>query len=266
VLGRINLTVIHDANPWLIPDNYSVPFRLAYYVLVPLGIRRSRAWVTVSQYSAAELLARRIADRPPDALIGNGSNHMRALSGTNSTLARSALPFPFIFALGSRSRNKNLGLIRSLAPMLAGIGISVIIAGDPVSRVFTGKHSVQQSNVVQLGHVCDEDLAFLFRNCLCFVFPSYFEGFGVPPLEAMAVGAPVISSNTSSLPDVLGDAPLYCPPDQPAAWLEAIIALARDSNLRTEIVSRGFTQAGRYDWQLSAERLTQLARRLCSFQ
>jgi glycosyltransferase involved in cell wall biosynthesis len=262
LLGRTNLTVVHDANAWLIPDNYSLPFRLAYYALVPLGIRRSRAWVTVSQYSADQLLARRIANRPPDAIIGSGSDHVRALSGRRSILAQSGLPHPFVFALGSLSRNKNVDLVRSLAPALGAKGISIVIAGDPGSRIFTKQNCEQQRNIMQLGRVHAEDLAFLFRNCLCFLFPSYFEGFGIPPIEAMALGAPVVSSNTSSLPEILGDAALYCSPDNASVWIEAITRLTCDSNFRAALISRGLTQASKYEWCLSAERLLQLVRQL----
>ena len=260
LLGNRNVTVVHDANVWLIPDNYSRAFRLAYHVLLPLGIRRSKIWVTVSQYSAKQLLDRKIADRPPDAIIGSGSDHILAIAGAASDRVQTGLPPRYAFALGSQSRNKNTELVRSLAPALASKGISVVIAGDARSRVFTAQTANQQSNVIELGRVDDADLAFLLRNCVCFLFPSYFEGFGIPPLEAMAMGAPVVSSNTSSLPEILGDAPLYCSPDQPAAWIEAITRVANNKELRDDLVARSAKHATQYRWGTSVQRLLAVIR------
>lgn len=259
ILGRRNLTVVHDANVWLIPENYSPIFRLAYRSLIPIGIRRSAAWVTVSQYSADQLVKRHIANRPPDAIVGNGADHMHAADGNRPV---PKLPIPFVFALGSRSRNKNIDMIRSLSAPLQDKGISVVIAGDAKNKIFADERVDRHPNVIELGRIDDDDLAHLFRNCLCFLFPSYFEGFGVPPIEAMALGAPVISSNTSSLPEILGDAALYCPPNKPSLWIEAIMRLFSDSDLRTVLVSNGQRQASKYRWRLSAERLIQLVRPL----
>jgi len=260
VLGRRNLTVVHDANVWLIPDNYSSMFRAVYHILIPLGIRRSRVWITVSQYSADQLLARHLANRPPYAIIGNGSDHMSPTSADSSELRQASLPLPFVFALGSRSRNKNIDLIRSMAPGLKAKGISIVIAGDAKTRVFTEQEAAQAINIIELGRVSDSDLAYLFRTCLCFVFPSFFEGFGIPPLEAMAMGAPVISSNTSSLPEILGDAALYCDPGNLSSWVEAVTQLATDKSLRADLISKGTTQAAKYQWKNPALRLVEAAR------
>jgi glycosyltransferase involved in cell wall biosynthesis len=262
LLGRNNLTVVHDANVWLMPDNYSRAFRAVYKILLPLGIRRSRAWVTVSNYSADQLLKRRIAHRPPDAIIGNGSDHILALSGETSEMARIALPRPYALALGSRSRNKNIEMIRLLAPQLAAAGISIVIAGDIGSNIFTKQEAMPQSNIVELGRVTDNDLVYLMRNCLCFVFPSFFEGFGIPPLEAMVLGAPVVSSNTASMPEILRDAALYCPPDTPDAWIATILRLAADAPLRSALIARGRERAAKYVWKTSAVHFMDLARQL----
>jgi glycosyltransferase involved in cell wall biosynthesis len=262
LLGRRNLTVVHDANVWLMPENYSFAFRSTYRFLVPLGIRSSKAWVTVTRYSADQLLTRRIADRPPNAIIANGVGHIIAASSDGPTGLPSDLPSCFVFALGSQSRNKNTALVRSLATALAGKGISIVIAGDAQSKVFTNEASDHPTNLIELGRVSDQALAYLFRNCLCFVFPSFYEGFGIPPLEAMALGAPVISSGTSSLPEVLGDAALYCSPGDPGAWIQAITKLRGDNDLRANLVSRGAKQAAKYDWRVSAERLLKLIRQV----
>jgi glycosyltransferase involved in cell wall biosynthesis len=262
LLGRNNLTVVHDANVWLMPDNYSRTFRAIYHLLLPLGIRRSRMWVTVSKYSADQLLNRHIADRPPNAIVGNGSDHMHGLDVRRSKFASAALPRPFVFALGSRSRAKNIDLVRSIAGNLSASGISTVIAGDANARIFTAQAATAENNVIDVGRVNDEDLAYLLQNCLCLLFPSHFEGFGIPPIEAMAMGAPVISSSTASMPEVLGDAALYCAPHDRSAWIAAVLRMAGDAELRSELIERGRAQATKHTWKASALRLLELARQM----
>jgi glycosyltransferase involved in cell wall biosynthesis len=262
LLAPRNLTVVHDANVWLIRDNYSLAFRTANHVLLPLGIRRSRIWATVSQYSADQLVRLRIANRPPAAIIGSGSDHMGEFDGAPSNIAHDDLPRCYVFALGSRSRNKNVNLIYSLAPDLEKLRISIVVAGDTESKIFTQQGGIKQKNVFELGRVTDADLAYLYRNCLCFLFPSFFEGFGIPPIEAMAMGAPVVSSNTSSLPEILGAAALYCPPDDRSAWIATITELLENRGLRLRLVAQGLAQASNYKWKSTAKNLLQLSRQL----
>ena len=265
LLGRNNLTVVHDANVWLAPDNYSRAFRTAYHALLPAGIRRSSAWVTLSKYSAERLLALRIADRPPTAIIGSGADHMSVPDGARSKYAALEPAKPYVFALGSRSRSKNLDLIRSLAPELGAKSIRIIVAGDSNTKVFSRRESgCDKNNVIDLGRVDDDDLVYLLKNCLCFVFPSYHEGFGIPPIEAMAVGAPVISSNAASMPEVLGEAALYCEPDHRSAWIAAVLRLNDDPALRADLIERGHSQAAKYRWQDSALRFLNLADQMLS--
>ena len=262
LLGRNNLTVVHDANVWLAPDNYSRAFRTIYNVLLPAGIRRSQVWLTVSAYSAEQLVRLRVADRPPDAIVGNGADHILAHDWRRSKFAAADLAKPFVFALGSRSRAKNIALVRSLSPELRANGIGVVIAGDSNARVFGAGAQPSDHGVVDLGRVNDDDLAYLMRHCLCFLFPSFIEGFGIPPLEAMALGAPVISSNTASMPEVLGNAALYCAPDDRPAWIAAVLRLNDDADLRAELLERGRAQAAHYTWRQSALRLLDVTGRM----
>ena len=98
-------------------------------------------------------------------------------------------------------------------------------------------------NVKHLGRVHDNDLAFLYQNALCLAFPSRAEGFGLPVLEAMALGCPVVSSNAASLPEVCGDAALYAPPSNPSAWLDAIGQIAGEPTLRRRLADAGHKRA-----------------------
>jgi glycosyltransferase involved in cell wall biosynthesis len=99
----------------------------------------------------------------------------------------------------------------------------------------------------------DEELAALLRDSLCLAFPSLAEGFGIPPLEAMALGCPVVASDRASLPEVCGDAALYASATDPEAWHSSFIRLHCDAKLRADLISRGEARARRFSWRASAE-------------
>jgi glycosyltransferase involved in cell wall biosynthesis len=105
-----------------------------------------------------------------------------------------------------------------------------------------------------LGHVPDADLPSLMNGAVAFVYPSLYEGFGLPPLEAMACGTPVITSNRSSLPEVVGDAALVVDPDDRAALADAMARLVSDAALREDLGARGLEHARRYSWDETARR------------
>ncbi len=104
-----------------------------------------------------------------------------------------------------------------------------------------------------LGFVTDDDLAALYRNALCFAFPSLTEGFGLPALEAMALGCPVIASNCASMPEVCGSAALYADPKSPRDWLDQIKRLHADQDLAASLRAEGCRQAARFSWTKSAQ-------------
>ena len=260
LFGTRNITCVHDANVYLIPDNFSWRFRMAYRILLPLVIRRSQKWATVSHYSADQLAHFGVSDRAPDAIIWNGCEHILRLNQSDSRFAATELPRPFIFALGSRSRNKNVDLILSLANSLHSHGISIVVAGGANAEIFKTSRAISHHLALELGRIEDQDVAYLYSQALCFVFPSLYEGFGIPAVEAMVCGCPVISSNMSAMPEILGDAALYCSPNDPDAWLTAILKLKSSIDLRSELVSRGRRRAKLYSWRQSALKFIALIR------
>jgi glycosyltransferase involved in cell wall biosynthesis len=262
LVRTVNVTCVHDANVFLIPENYRWSFRVAYQNMLPLIIRRSSRWITVSAYSATQLERLGVADRPPSAIIGNGIEHICRLERDRSRFSKVRLPRPFVLALGSISRNKNISLLLGLADALEELGISLLLLGGVNRQVF-GEFPVRhRRNVLDLGRVEDEDIAYLYSQALCFAFPSLYEGFGIPAIEAMASGCPVIAANSSALPEVLGDAALLCSPTEPQAWRSAISSLAVDLDLRARLVKRGLERAASYSWHHGALQLLDVVRSL----
>ncbi|NJN97664.1 MAG: glycosyltransferase family 4 protein [Anaerolineales bacterium] len=119
-----------------------------------------------------------------------------------------------------------------------------------------------QERVIFPGYVDEADLPGFYQLAELFVFPSLYEGFGLGPLEAMACGAPVVSSNSSSLPEVVGEAGLLLDPTDTAAWSQALRRVLSDPNLQRDLSQRGLIQAQKFSWQKACAKLEAVYRAL----
>jgi glycosyltransferase involved in cell wall biosynthesis len=115
-----------------------------------------------------------------------------------------------------------------------------------------------EAQIVMTGYVSDEELIWLYRNCYANLYPSLFEGFGLPILEGMQFGAPTLASNSTSMPEVAGDAAILLAPDDTEAWAQAMLRLAANREERDQLSASALTQAGRFDWKRSAVSLLEL--------
>jgi glycosyltransferase involved in cell wall biosynthesis len=161
-----------------------------------------------------------------------------------------------VVLVGSAAPHKKLGLILAMADRLKQAGLDVAVTGLHDSRVLKGHQGTQASfagAVTWLGRVSDNELAALLRDSLCLAFPSLEEGFGLPALEAMTLGCPVVVSNRASLPELCGDAALYASPYDGAAWLHAFVSLRNNVALREQLAARGRSRAQLYRWARTAE-------------
>src|SRR5438034_7486152 len=162
---------------------------------------------------------------------------------------------PIVLSVGTLEPRKNhLGLIKAFYEVQQNKGNSgqLAIAGGKgwlyEDTLRTVRELKLENKVRFLGHVSDLELITLYSLADVFAFPSFFEGFGIPPLEAMACGAPVITSNTSSLPEVAGDAAILVDPHDTHAIADAITRVLEDEQLREELRQKGYLQAQRYTW------------------
>lgn len=164
------------------------------------------------------------------------------------------LPCPYILNVGTLEPRKNLdGLLRAFAQAKrAGIPHSLVIAGARgwgESRLAGLPEELGiADSVLFLGFIDEHDLPHLYANAAFFVYPSLYEGFGLPVLEAMASGTAIITANTSSLPEVAGDAALFVDPRSDNEIATAIIRLAGDLGACKELVAKGIKQAGSFSW------------------
>lgn len=253
------IVCMHDANVFLEPSSYSRSFQLAYRALFPLLARRARVVTTSSIFSAAMLDKFGVTGREKGQLIYCGHEHALKWDAARSQFSTPGrFKRPFVFALGSRAKHKQLDLLLGLAPALDALGIDLIVSGGG-SSIFTKTELTKTANILPVGFVSDDDIAALFGQALCFAFPSRTEGFGIPMLEAMVHGAPVIASDCASMPEVGGDAVLYAPPDDPAMWLTQIERIAADPGLRDTLRARGKARFPRFSWHDGARRYLDIA-------
>ena len=253
------IVCLHDANVFLAPDSYTPAFRLAYRGLLPLLARRAAAVTTVSAFSAATLARSGVTGGAPARVIHNGHEHaLRWRAAASRFSDPGAFARPFVFALGSRARHKRLDLLLELAPALDEMGIDLVVSGGTAS-IFAGGALERRGNVLPVGFVSDDDLAALFGRALCFAFPSRTEGFGIPLLEAMVHGAPIVTADGASMPEVCGVAALYASSDDPAAWLRQIGRLAADEALRDALRARGRARYPLFSWAAGADAYLDLA-------
>jgi glycosyltransferase involved in cell wall biosynthesis len=167
---------------------------------------------------------------------------------------------PYLLGVGTLQPRKNYSLlIRAFKEVAQQFPHNLLIAGGKGWLYEEMMTQVDQLGLYDrvrfLGFVADDDLPGLYSQAALFVFPSLYEGFGLPLLEAMACGVPVISSNSSSLPEVVGDAAVTLPPENADAWSDTILALLADSTLRTSLVADGFLQARHFTWKRAAKQL-----------
>lgn len=174
-----------------------------------------------------------------------------------------AIPAPYVLAVGAGDARKNLGLLLDAGEMLATRGTPVTVAvlgpGAKLERQLTSRRA---SWLVAPGFVDDAVLAVLYARALALVFPSRYEGFGLPVLEAMAAGAPVITTREASLPEVAGEAAMYVDPDDVGGLADAIMHLAANETTRARLVEAGRARASRFSWRETAARTLTVLRDL----
>ena len=261
VLARHQVVVLHDASVLSAPSGYTPAFRAYYRALFALAARRPTLRVaTDSAFSAMEL--RLLAGIPAARLriIACGADHWRSVAPDETILDRLDLrDTPFILTVASDNPNKNIARLVAAYGRLAPHGVRLVLAGAGHARVFAQTAPTVADGLVRTGYLADAELAALYRHARAFVFPSLYEGFGLPPLEAMTFGCPVLCSYAASLPEVAGDAALYCDAEDVDDIARKLQQILEDDALRERLIAAGARQVQRFLWRDAAAKMLTLA-------
>ena len=252
------IVVIHDAGVFSTPDSYSRPFRLWYRLLHRWLVRRARI-ATVSEFARSDLATHLRVDPATIDVVPEGAEHVLGKPPDRSVLAAHGLTAGrFVLAVGSLAPHKNLAALSATASSLAERGLQLAITGAVSPKVFAPGRPALPRPATYLGRVDDAQLRALYEAAACFVFPSRYEGFGLPAVEAMACSCPVAASRAGSLPEVCGEAAVYFDPADPDAIAEMVCRVVDTPALAAELRRQGGIRARRFTWDLAAQRLSEI--------
>ena len=265
-----SVVTIHDLIHLRFPEY--LPSRLAYVYarsVIWSAIRRSDRILTVSEASKRDILRFFNVSAGKIEVITNAIDERFGQSPTEEEVVlvreRYQLQSPFLLYAGNIKPHKNLERLIEAFAELRRRGfdrVKLLIIGDQVSKYPALRRAVHRcklhTHVRFFGFVPDRTLAVLYRLADAFVFPSLYEGFGLPPLEAMASGTPVVTSNVSSLPEVAGDAAVLVDPYRPEAIADGIHRILSDDALRDQLRVKGPLRAQQFSWAQSVGRIREI--------
>ena len=262
-----SVVTIHDCIHLMFPEY--LRHRLGYaYARASLftAAHKSDRILTVSEQSKRDIL--KFIEVPPEKIVvtHNAIDDRVSVPPSDEEVKRTReryqLSQSYLLYVGNIKPHKNLERLIEAFHLVRAQGrseLELLIIGDEISKLQSLRRAVHKYDIHRyvrfLGYVPDMTLAVLYRLASVFVFPSLYEGFGLPPLEAMASGTPVVTSDVSSLPEVVGDAAVLVDPYSAQAIADGILKVLRSSHLRDELRQRGLRRAQEYSWARSVERV-----------
>jgi glycosyltransferase involved in cell wall biosynthesis len=261
------VVTVHDLIPLLLRGYRGGVLQRLYTALVSAAVRGAASVLTDSEASRRDILARLrlVPERVHAVPLAAADRYDPDPSdGDEVTRARYGLPDRYVLYLGGFDVRKNLATVlatyRWVGPAM-GEACPLVIAGrlperdtpfTPDPRRLMQEEDVDERLVRFPGFVDEADKPALYRGAVAFIFPSLYEGFGLPPLEALACGTPVVGSDVASLPEVVGDAGVLLPPSDAEGMAGALIQLASDERFRLQMSRRALDQAARFSWDRTA--------------
>jgi glycosyltransferase involved in cell wall biosynthesis len=255
-----SVVTIFDLIPMIYPQ--SLPHRWLTWVFrgsAALAIRRAERVITISESAKGDLV-RLFRASPDEIAVSYLAADKRFRPAPEEEVDRvrqkHGLPKRYMLYLGINKPHKNLVFLLRMFSELK-TEVTLVLAGKEDPRYPQAREEAKRldlgDSVVFLGEVADGDLPMLYNGAELFVFPSLYEGFGLPVLEAMACGAPVVCSNTSSLPEIVGDAAITLDPLDREVWVTALTEVLAKEDLRAELRAKGLKQAARFSWEKAAK-------------
>jgi len=270
LVGCRSVVTIHDCIHLMFPQY--LPNRMAFTYArtsIALAARRATRVMTVSESSKRDIL--RFVDVKPEKIdvIYNAFDERFGVEPIEEDVVRVReryqLHDEFVLYAGNVKPHKNLERLIEAYDLVRKRGLDrlkLVMIGDEISKYAALRRAVHQHQLHKyvrfLGYLPEETLAVMYRLAGVFVFPSLYEGFGLPPLEAMASGTPVVTSNASSLPEVAGDAAVLVDPYSPQAIADGIYQVLTDESVRRSLRRKGLARAAQFSWEQSVRRVREI--------
>jgi len=258
-----SVITIHDIIPIIFPETEKILNRLYWGVQIPLAAKYADHIITVSDASKKDIMSHfNISDEKISVIYNATNNNFKVITdiGTISMVtSKYHLPDKYILCVGTIQPRKNLKiLIKAFSKLQHECNIKhkLVIAGrkgwlykDIIELIDKLKI---ENDIIFTGFIDDNDLPLIYNAADLFVYPSFYEGFGIPPLEAMACGTPVITSNTSSLPEVVGDAGIMIDPHDLDGLTQAMYDVLTNDDLRENMIKKGLERSKLFSWEKTA--------------
>ncbi len=258
--GQRLVVTIHDLAFEHYPEMFPSTWKRLYRMGLRAAAKRADMLIAPSRSTADDLLTRARIPASKIEVIPEAASLPHSLGDPDETGARLGLQQPYLLSVGTLEPRKNLvRLIRAYRKAIvdADLPHALVLAGpagwkpqDLMREIDAGG----PGRVIMTGRLSDDDLDIVYRAAWAFAYVSTYEGFGLPILEAMDRGLPVICSNTSSLPEVAGDGALLVDPDSVPDMADAIRRVLSDDHLAADIAARGMEQSRRFSWDAAARR------------
>lgn len=251
IFKRMHIGFLHDAQTFAIPENFSFKFRLWYRLMFWCIAHFSKLVLVNSKFTQTELSDYLNIDSEKFKLCRFGIEHIKKTE-EQTDLTHFNLPTqPFLLAVSSANPNKNFSSVIEAIKHLGEKSPPCVIVGQMNQKHFS-QVDFESAKILHLGYVTDAELSALYKETLALIYPSFYEGFGIPPLEAMSHGCPVVLSNASALPETAGEAALYCNPHDHKTIADAILKIQNDNVLRQELITMGLERASTFSWKNAA--------------
>jgi glycosyltransferase involved in cell wall biosynthesis len=257
LLKRDQVVMIHDMAVHDVPHAFSKKFVLWYRVMFAILARQGVSILTVSEFSKGRICHHLGVDESRVSVIYPGADHFERIVSDPSIVTRLKLKKDaYCVIVGSLDPRKNLERVLAAIEKLDHLpDVKFVVVGGSYPRVFASmklETATKSERVIWAGFVSDNELKGLYADAACLVFPSLYEGFGMPPCEAMYCGCPVLVSNEASIPEVCGDAAMYCDAHSVDDIATKLGAMLSDPALRQHHRELGLRHVQRYRWERSA--------------
>lgn len=259
------VVTVHDIIPYVKPEFTNI-LSQKFASLVITGLAEADYIISISNHTKSDIIRNtNISEQNISVIYPSVSRSWLNDPAPEEELEAYDISNPYILYVGTQGKKKNIEtVIDSLEYCQNRVDLQFVIAGSPgnplqllKSKYMCEKKGVEDQ-VIRTGFVDQSVLARLYHSASIFVFPTKYEGYGRPPLESMCAGTPVIASNTTAVPEILGNAAVLLDPDNAEEWGKSIIELLENKSLREELIKKGYNQVDKYTWEECASKTLEI--------